>query len=160
MEFHFAKQKKRFLAKSSILSKVPFYPEKPSELLEKFHFPTFLEFGHFFSCFLWVFVQNLKITKFQISKFHIKFSVINQTLDTHPRQCCNRWCNTGLLSQDSLGALQTDPFDVTSCWVLGHLLFSCSWSTCRLPQPDCGLFIVDQSVATGSTVELSVGSNG
>ena len=52
MEFHFAKQKKRFLAKSSILSKVPFYPEKPSELLEKFHFPTFLEFGHFFSCFL------------------------------------------------------------------------------------------------------------
>ena len=76
MGFHFAKQKMRFLAKTSILSKIPFYPEKPSKLSENFHFALFLEFDQFFSCFLWVFVQILKIAKFQISKFQI----MNQTL--------------------------------------------------------------------------------
>ena len=92
MGFHFAKQKKRILAKTSILSKIPFYPEKPSRLLENFHFALFLEFDKFFASFVLKFEQ---ILKFQISKFHIKISDYHKKLNLV--QCRYRLCNTGAL---------------------------------------------------------------
>ena len=69
MGFHFAKQKKRILVKTSILSKIPFYPEKPSRLLENFHFALFLEFDQFFACFVLKFEQILNFRSFRFQNF-------------------------------------------------------------------------------------------
>ena len=82
MGFHFAKQKKRILAKTSILLKIPFYPEKPSRLLENFHFALFLEFDQFFACFVLKFEQNLDVRSFRFQNFTSKFRIItrNSTL--------------------------------------------------------------------------------
>ena len=75
MEFHFVFWKKQNLTKSSILSKVPFYPEKLSRLSEKFHFPNFPKFALFF-LFLMdfpqisnIFWQNTQIWKVPFCKF-------------------------------------------------------------------------------------------
>ena len=75
MEFHFVFWKKQNLTKSSILSKVSFYPEKLSRLSEKFHFPNFPKFALFF-LFLMdfpqisnIFWQNTQIWKVPFCKF-------------------------------------------------------------------------------------------
>ena len=96
MEFHFVFWKKQNLTKSSILSKVPFYPEKLSRLSEKFHFPNFPKFVLFFLVFdgfssnfehFFTKYSNLKSSILQISKvfwpkvpFYRKFHFILKNL--------------------------------------------------------------------------------
>ena len=96
MEFHFVFWKKQNLIKSSILSKVSFYPEKLSRLSEKFNFPNFpkvciiflvfdgfpSDFDHFLTTY-----SNLKSSILQISKvfwskvpFYQKFHFIPKNL--------------------------------------------------------------------------------